>query len=320
MKHQGLFKPAHVQRSSTRANKAGDDRDAGVYVYSPEIELAINVAIATARPLLVRGLSGVGKSSLARNVAHVLGWRYYEKVITARTHARDLLWEVDLVRRLNDAQNPGTDVSEDLAPYVVPGILWWAFDPVSAVTRGRRGPEAAETPNRARDPNRGGQSPRAVVLLDEIDKADPDFPNSLLVPLGSLYFEVEDLSHSVKASPDNAPLVIITTNEERELPKAFLRRCIGVEIPSPTSARLIEIGRAHFPDQTESDVTAALGALTGPRRADEPIADVSPAEFVDLLRAVSELAITISETDAQWKAVAELAVWKQKRPSTDAPP
>src|SRR5262249_12388908 len=152
----------------------GDRRDGGVYVYNGHIILAVRVALATGRPLLVRGSSGSGKSSLARHAARVLRWRYYEKVVTSRTQAQDLLWEVDHLRRLQDAQ--ATKLRGGYQRYVRPGVFWWAFDRAKAAGQAARSRLAGRGTARL-DPNLGDDHERAVVLVDEIDKADPDVPN-----------------------------------------------------------------------------------------------------------------------------------------------
>lgn len=156
-----------------------------------EVVLAVNVALKTGRPLLLFGPPGSGKSTLAPNVARILGWEYYAHVVTARTEPEDLLWRFDALKRLNDAQ--AKQLVDDMGHYYTKGPLWRAF--------------AAP----------GGK--RSVVLIDEIDKADPDLPNSLLGPLGSLSFPVPwDDEQSVSVPPERAPFVVITTNDERELP------------------------------------------------------------------------------------------------------
>jgi len=262
---------------AARPAAAGDQREGRVYVYEDNTVLAVNVALATGRPLLIYGPSGSGKSSLARNIAHFMQWRFVERVITSRTQARDLLYEVDLLRRLHDAQAAAAakqGFSSDYSPYIVPGPLWWAFDRTSAAKYA------------ASEPAWDYKDPRAVVLLDEIDKADPDVPNNLLVPLGSLQFEVDELRGQppIKADQANPPLVIMTTNEERELPPAFLRRCVELRIKN-TRQRLLDIGYAHFRDDHQwVDDMAAL-ALTP--SGDEALP--SPAEFVDLLKACKTL-------------------------------
>ncbi len=268
--------PTYVALTATGAS-SGDQREGRVYVYEDDTILAVNVALATGRPLLIYGPSGSGKSSLARNIAHFQQWRFVERVITSRTQARDLLYEVDLLRRLHDAQAAAAakrDFAGDYTRYIVPGPLWWAFAPSSARQYA------------ASEPVWDHDHPRAVVLLDEIDKADPDVPNNLLVPLGSLQFEVEELRGQppIKADPDHPPLVILTTNEERELPPAFLRRCVELRIKN-TRQRLLDIAHAHFPADTAW--VDEIAGLALPASGDAALP--SPAEFVDLLKACRTL-------------------------------
>lgn len=314
MEYQKIFDPQKLSIFSPRgASKAqlGDRRDGLVYVYNDEIVLAVNVALATGRPLLVRGPSGCGKSSLARNVAENLGRRYYEKVISSRTQARDLLWEVDLLRRLQDAQT--SRLERDLTPYVNPGVLWWAFDRESALRRGAaRGSRAVEVaPD---EPGGGPDQTSAVVLLDEIDKADPDVPNNLLVPLGSLRFRVEDTGFEVVAR--TAPLVILTTNDERELPSAFLRRCVELRLEQPTPQQLVTVGRAHFGRRREKLLREVAELITKPT-AGEPLQTAAPssAEYLDTVRACLELKVEPG-TDA-WEMLSHVTVWKHGRPPVE---
>lgn len=308
MKYKKIFKPEKVVSFAPEGAKpggVGDQRDGSVYVYTEEIVLAVNVALATRRPLLVRGPSGGGKSSLARNVANFLKYRYYETVISSRTQARDLLWEVDLLRRLHDAQVAKGAFSADMTRYVVPGVLWWAFDRKSAL----RHRTVEQEPGRQQYPG----AARAVVLLDEIDKADPDVPNNLLVPLGSLQFLVEETGETVETTREKSPLVFITTNGERELPTAFLRRCIEVEIPAAPPERLKQIGRAHFPDAGEELLEKVAGqisqALSAPGKAGDNTP--SPAEYLDTLRACNRLGIG-TDSDA-WEKLLQMTLWKQRR-------
>src|SRR4051812_3592789 len=241
--------------------RGGDAPPAGGYVYDDEgrIALAVNVALAAGRPLLVRGNPGTGKSSLARDVAERFGWRYYEKTITSRTTARDLLWSFDAVRRLNDANAGG---AEDARAYLTPEALWWAFSPGTARTRGLDAAALAERGlQEVSDPSpRPGE--RAVVLLDEIDKADPDLPNDLLIPLGALHFTLAGLEDAPLIEAETAPLVLITTNEERDLPRAFLRRCVVLALPDPGPERMLAVARAHFPDVSEGRLSEVLAAFT----------------------------------------------------------
>src|SRR5215471_3736570 len=186
--------PALNAYLSEKKPKKGDRRDGLVYLYTPAIELAVNVALATARPILLRGPSGSGKSSLAKNVALRLKRRYYEEVITSRTQHSDLLWHFDLLRRFHDSQIEN-GLKQD-ADYLEPRSLWWAFDPDSARQRGLSAPKKPEAP--ALDPSHT-KGAEAVVLVDEIDKADPDVPNNLLVILGSLEFTPTGSGDSVTA-------------------------------------------------------------------------------------------------------------------------
>lgn len=298
---------------------AGDRRDGAVYVYTEEIILAVNVALATGRPLLLRGPSGSGKSSLAGCAARVLGRRYYEEVVTSRTQARDFLWTFDTLRRLNDA------TAKALRPpneYVRPGPLWWAFDPETARWRGS--PEAAGDMAPLEDPGvrgLGADSARnpngAVVLIDEIDKADPDVPNNLLVPLGSLEFEMHEAGQeSLRIQAKEAPLVLITTNDERELPNAFLRRCVILELDAPDTDRLVAIAEAHLKGgnpRFHRQIAELVGAA-----ADEPGTDVerpSTAEYLDALRTCLELKITPNQKPAEWEAIRRVTLTKHRAAS-----
>jgi len=204
-----------------RAVDAPDRRDGLVYVMSAEVELAVRVALATGRPLLLRGDPGSGKSSLAAFVARQREWRYYEHVVTSRTQARDLLWTFDSVRRLADAE-ARRDIND--FNYVQPGVLWWAFARNSARCRGAPAENAvSEPPEQSAETNAERSPDHAVVLIDEIDKADPDMPNGLLVPLGSSEFVVTDINTPVRTQPprgdldprESRHLVVITINEER---------------------------------------------------------------------------------------------------------
>jgi MoxR-like ATPase len=246
MTYNKIFDPPLIQSldkdiSATDTPESfGDRRERRVYVYTEKIILAVNVAIATTRPLLIRGPSGSGKSSLAHNVADHMRWRYYDEVISSRTQARDLLWSFDALRRLRDAQVQ--ELRQGLQSYVEPGKLWWAFNRDTAMRRGY--PPEATNFDKAIEPGDGTNYERVVVLLDEIDKADPDVPNDLLVPLGSGQFKVQETGFVVEAL--HPPLVLITTNEERVLPDAFLRRCVVLVLEPPDENRLVDIAKTHF--------------------------------------------------------------------------
>ena len=332
--------------------KEGDSEADPVYVYTDLIKLAVNVALATGRPLLLRGDPGSGKSSLARHVAWTLGWRYYPKVITSRTRAHDLQWQFDALRRLQDAQ-VSTDKTpkEDLNPvrYIKPGVLWWALDQESAQYHGikvqdREGVEPLDDPAQPiqHHPAVLANPKRAVVLLDEIDKADPDVPNNLLEVLGARHFTVDETKADVRGL---APLVFITTNDERELPGAFLRRCVILILEAPNEEqRFKDIARAHFPeDEKDNGAEDAEAADTDSKKKKEAVSEElidqvykrlmkltedakdqnlrvpSIAEFLDTLRACHTL--EIKKGDEDWKAITQATLWKAKElPKSDLPP
>lgn len=308
MSYTKLFDPPQTLILDNTDSVVGDRRDGSVYVYTERIVLAVNVALTTGRPLLIRGPSGSGKSSLARNVARHEGWRYYEEVITSRTEARDLLWTVDTLQRLHDAQRK--EFNKPLASYIQPGKLWWAFDPDTARRRGAE-PDTPRVPA-LKDPGECGPQGKAVVLLDEIDKADPDTPNNLLVPLGSLKFEIAELPLTVEAKVP--PFVVITTNDERTLPLAFLRRCVVLELEAPKRSRLMSIAAAHFGDR-DADLISAVAELVAPDDADDVAGSVSAAEYLDAVRACRELKVRRAAQNIVWNDLAALTLEKPQEPT-----
>src|SRR2546430_1928135 len=316
--------PKFVRKSRTQGGDdgalGGDRRDGLVYVYNDKIELAINVALATRRPMLIRGPSGSGKSSLARNVARRLKWWYYEQVVTSRTQARDLQWSFDTLRRLSDAQ--AKQLKNNVNSYIEPGVLWWAFAPHSAEMRGHTG--SSSTIQSAKDPGiapgKGSGKAGAVVLLDEIDKADPDVPNNLLVPLGSLQFKVLETGMKIDVLATRPLLMLITTNDERVLPNAFMRRCIVLELDPPDEAQLVKIAKEHFGSDVHkiyTNIAKRVLALTptttgatatggAPWRASP-----SAAEYLDTVRACIELGVNPDTNDDAWQAIANATLSKK---------
>jgi MoxR-like ATPase len=274
-----------------------------VYEYTSEIELAVNVALATGRPLLVRGPSGSGKSSLARSVAHHLGWRYYEAVVTSQTGAQDLLWTFDSVLRLNDALDTKIPM-KDKAEYVKPGVLWWGFNRESAR---KFEPTEPFSPQ----PN----SICSVVLIDEIDKAEPNVPNNLLLPVGSLKFFVDDIGETVEASADHPPLIVVTTNEERQLPSAFLRRCVVLDLKPPDAKRLKTIAVKHFDERDDDLYEALAGQMVEAEKKGER-SEPNAAEFLDAVWACISLNVRPpkegDDPSPEWLSIRKATMVKPK--------
>ncbi len=257
---------------------------------------AINAALAAGRPLLLRGEPGAGKSQLARAAAMGLKRAFVGEVIDARTEARDLLWSFDAVRRLADAQvlaatrKEGPAGEDPLAElrYVTPGPLWWAFAWGEAEAQATRaGAPVPPVPDGCAAVN------GVVVLLDEIDKADSSVPNGLLGALGDGQFTAPQGTKVVCGAVP--PLVVVTTNEERSLPDAFLRRCVvhHLRVPSDPQALhewLVARGRAHFPDLAEDVLAKASEMVAEDRNIVQQQGLVPPggAEYLDLLRIVHE--------------------------------
>ncbi|MCU0753811.1 MAG: MoxR family ATPase [Xanthomonadales bacterium] len=253
-----------------------------------QIELdALTLAHAVRRPLLVRGEPGVGKTQIARAIAVVNGWMLHRVTIRPRFEAEHLIARLDPVKRLADAQRG--NVQSD-AYYWTPGPIWRAYDFRSAQTF--MASARAELPETEADP--AGH----VILIDEIDKADSDLPNSLLELLGQRAFEFAPLGLHLGGPAARLPLVIITTNEERELPAAFVRRCVVLNLAANGDYEewLVARGQAHFQSPTRSldlrVLRAAAQQLLSDRRAmqDHGLSPPGAAEYLDLLTALHSLA------------------------------
>ncbi|MGH1493320.1 MAG: AAA family ATPase [Acidimicrobiales bacterium] len=310
------------QPATTSSMAQPDRRDGSVYRCPPSLLLALKAALVTGRPLLLQGRPGSGKSSIAAYVARNLGWRYYEFVVDARTEPNDLLWRFDLVRRLADAQiKEAGGVLAD-TDYVEPGVLWWMLDDASARFRGAT--ELPSTP--AVDPNdeinRHRTGGGAVLLIDEIDKAEPDVPGGLLVPLGSFRFTVQETGTVIDAGIQQSPrLVIVTTNDDRELPAPFLRRCVVHRLEPPDEADLIEIAKRHLladgydPDAFSEEETDLLERLAAGVAEAGQVAEASEhcpsvAEYLDAVRAMRQLGTSLSAEDLSF--VESLILRKQE--------
>jgi MoxR-like ATPase len=197
------------------------------YVATDDLTVAVNAAVTLERPLLVKGEPGTGKTELARQVARALGMRLIEWHVKSTTRAAQGLYEYDAVSRLRDSQLGDARVA-DVRNYIRKGKLWEAFD----------APE------------------RVVLLIDEIDKADIEFPNDLLQELDRMEFFVYETGETIRAR--QRPDVIITSNNEKELPDAFLRRCFFHYIRFPDAETLKRIVTVHFPGIKERLLTTAL--------------------------------------------------------------
>ena len=278
------------------------------YIFTEPILIAIDVALVTRRPLLVAGKPGCGKSRLADAVAALLGWNFLERTMTSRTRPEELTVEIDHLRRLHDAQSKGSTAMPPDAVYRNPGVFWWAFEPDSATVRGcseavlRRHRVRLDYPGIRR--RRPGEIQHTVLLIDEIDKAEPDVPNDLLEPLDVASFSLPD-GKSVCAPADQKRLTIITTNGERALPPAFLRRCVSLVVDEPSRAQLIAIAEAHEPTANTDLVSAIADKIERFRdKASTHGRTPGTSEFLDAIRACVALEITVDDAeDSVWTQV-----------------
>jgi MoxR-like ATPase len=223
------------------------------YVATDDLKLAVNAALALERPLLVKGEPGTGKTLLAEEVARSLGRPLYQWHVKSTTKAQQGLYEYDAVSRLRDSQLGDPKVA-DIANYVKKGVLWEAFE--------------SEMP--------------AVVLIDEIDKADIEFPNDLLRELDRMEFYVYELHRTIPAR--HRPLVVITSNNEKELPDAFLRRCFFHYIRFPDADTMRAIIEVHFPGIKQRLVSEALRLFYEIREVPGMKKKPSTSELLDWLK------------------------------------
>jgi MoxR-like ATPase len=227
------------------------------YVATHDLMLAVNAAITLKRPLLVKGEPGTGKTMLAEEVAQALNMPLLQWHIKSTTKAQQGLYEYDAVSRLRDSQLAGVDNTErvkDIRNYIVQGVLWQAFTAAKPV----------------------------VLLIDEIDKADIEFPNDLLREIDRMEFHVYETRELVKAV--HRPLVFITSNNEKELPDAFLRRCFFHYIKFPDADTMRAIVAVHFPTLKKELLAAALKSFYDVRSLPGLKKKPSTSELLDWLK------------------------------------
>ncbi|TVO69223.1 AAA family ATPase [Denitromonas ohlonensis] len=223
------------------------------YVATDDLKLAVNAAITLQRPLLIKGEPGTGKTMLAEEVAAALGLPLLQWHIKSTTKAQHGLYEYDAVSRLRDSQL-GDDKVKDIANYIVKGVLWQAFE--------------QDTP--------------CVVLIDEIDKADIEFPNDLLRELDRMEFHVYETRQTIAAK--RRPIVVITSNNEKELPDAFLRRCFFHYIQFPDADTMQRIVDVHYPGIKPALLKEAMEVFFGLRSIPGLKKKPSTSELIDWLK------------------------------------
>lgn len=223
------------------------------YVATPDLQMAVNAAITLQRPLLLKGEPGTGKTMLAEQLAEALDTELIQWHIKSTTKAHQGLYEYDAVSRLRDSQL-GVDKVHDISNYIVKGKLWQAF--------------TADKP--------------VVLLIDEIDKADIEFPNDLLLELDKMEFFVYETQERIVAT--HRPIILITSNNEKELPDAFLRRCFFHYIDFPDRQTMQAIVDVHFPNIKQELVNEAMEIFFAVRKVPGLKKKPSTSELVDWLK------------------------------------
>ena len=237
-------------------------RGTTTYIASDDLRHAVNVAVALARPLLVRGEPGTGKTLLAENLASALKLPLVRWHVKSTTKAKDGLYVYDTVARLHDSRFGGDDV-KDIAKYIKLGPMG----------------EALAAPS------------RVVLLIDEIDKADSEFPNDLLLELDAMRFRIDETGREIVAR--ERPIVIITSNNEKELPDAFLRRCVFHYIQFPSRELMTEIVRVHHPDISDRVLDQTLELFFGLRATPKLRKKPSTSELIDWICALKKAGVDL---------------------------
>jgi len=238
------------------------------YLASPELRDAVNVAVALERPLLIKGEPGTGKTRLAEAIAHDLGMELLTWNVKSSSKAQDGLYVYDTVQRLNDARFDDRDVS-DITRYIKLGPLGRAF----------------------------GSEERVVLLIDEVDKADMEFPNDLLHELDRMTFHVDETGETVDAR--HRPVVVITSNNEKELPDAFLRRCVFHYIAFPDRELMTDIVRVHHPEVEDELLRQVLIAFYWLREQTEMRKRPSTSELIDWIAALRRAGVSAEKMEEE---------------------
>ena len=225
------------------------------YIATEDLKVAVNAAITLERPIIVKGEPGTGKTMLAHEVAEAIGAEIITWHIKSTTKAQQGLYEYDAVTRLRDSQL-GDEKVKDIKNYISKGKLWHAFE----------------------------SDQRPVLLIDEIDKADIEFPNDLLLELDKMEFFVYETGETIKAK--NRPIVIITSNNEKELPDAFLRRCFFHYIKFPDAGTMEEIVNVHFPEIKQDLIREAFQIFYDMREVPGIKKKPSTSELIDWLKLI----------------------------------
>jgi MoxR-like ATPase len=255
--------------------------------------LALIAALAANRPLLVRGEPGVGKSQLARAAAACLGRRFFATVIQPHSEYQELLWAYDHTQRLADAQLAGAtndrSLVQETTEYIGPGPIWYALDWKSAAGMPCRQNYQPPLEPAGPDPIKAG----VVLLIDEIDKADISLANGLLEVLGNGSFEVPPLAQTVESNGIK-PLVVLTSNDTRQLPNALVRRCVVLDIQLPRQREafiehLVSIGQTHHEDADPDVLEQAAAQIADDRERCREQPRTGQAEYLDLLQALCEI-------------------------------
>ncbi len=265
-------------------NKMSDFRGSSKYVVSDELMNAVNIAIALEKPLLIKGEPGTGKTMLAESISDGLGKDLVIWNIKSTTKAQDGLYVYDTVQRLYDSQFGEGNV-QDIKKYIKMGKLGEAFT----------------------------SDKQVVLLIDEIDKADLEFPNDLLWELDKMEFYIPETKETVKTK--KRPIVIITSNAEKELPDAFLRRCIFHYIEFPSEEKMKEIIDVHYPDLDQKLLAQVMETFYWIRGLKEIQKKPSTSELLDWIQALTLSGIDVAEID---KTVPYAGVLLKKNQDIDA--